>query len=76
MELTGVVAEDLARVIGEMLNGSQPEPSETTELLVVRGLVYQAEGRLLLGAMERAFDKDLCWTELLLGEATADKNGC
>lgn len=46
----------------------------TPEAFVVRGQIRQTDGSLLVGAIVRAFDRDLR-SEQLLGETTTDKDG-
>ncbi|BAZ33812.1 hypothetical protein NIES4074_63260 (plasmid) [Cylindrospermum sp. NIES-4074] len=49
-------------------DGEQPQP------FIVKGTIRQADGSLLVGAIVRAFDKDLR-REQLLGEKISDRNG-
>ena len=76
LEMTGVVDKPTATRINEAIQALEPEPEsdDTTGSFVVGGHVRKAEGSPLVGAIVRAFDKDLRHEESL-GEEVTDESG-
>jgi hypothetical protein len=63
------MARKIKKPEGGRVKRARPEP------FVVRGQIRQADGRLLAGALVRAFDTDLRMPEAQLGEGVTRKDG-
>lgn len=76
LETTGVVDEATANLINKEIESlqSEPEPGDKTELFIVRGQIRQANGKPFVGALVRAFDKDLR-KQQKLDESSTDEEG-
>src|SRR5438876_5763133 len=76
---TGMVDETTAKVIGALVDAVQPKPQpdgkeDGSRQFVVKGQIRLADGSPLVGAIVRAFDKDLR-SEERLNETKTDKDG-